>query len=75
MNFQPNVINSHSERTDVFNMLLHMLHPVRPHAVRTMQTDQQWQRRPWAGMVLSNFFYPIGFDLEVGTSQTICRNA
>jgi glycosyltransferase involved in cell wall biosynthesis len=71
--FQPNVINSHSERTDVFNMLLHRLHPVRPHAVRTMQTDQQWQRRPWAGMVLSNFFYPIGFDLEVGTSQTICQ--
>ena len=54
-------------------MLLHVLHPVRPHAIRTMQTDQQWQRRPWAGMVFDNFFYPIGFDLEVGTSQTICR--
>jgi glycosyltransferase involved in cell wall biosynthesis len=71
--FRPDVINSHSERTDVFNMLLHRLHPARPHAVRTMQTDQQWQRRPWAGKVLSNFFYPLGFDLEVGTSQTICQ--
>jgi glycosyltransferase involved in cell wall biosynthesis len=71
--FQPDVINSYSERSDVFNMLLHVLHPVRPHAIRTMQTDQQWQRRPWAGAILGNMVYPLGFNLEIGTSQAICQ--
>lgn len=71
--FKPQVINSHAERCDVFNMLAHMLHPVRPKAVRTMQTDQQWQKRPWAGSLLLQLLFPLVFDKEMGTSETICH--
>ena len=71
--FRPQVINSHSERCDVFNLLAHALHPVRPRAVRAMGVDQQWQRRPWVGAALSQVLYPIGFSAEVGNSRTICE--
>ena len=71
--FQPHVINSHAERCDVFNMLAHRLHPVRPRAVRTMHTDQQWQKRPWAGTILLQIFFPLAFDKEMGISVTTCE--
>jgi glycosyltransferase involved in cell wall biosynthesis len=71
--FRPHVINSHSERCDVFNLLAHTLHPVHPRAVRTMQTDQQWQRRPWAGWLLLQGIFPLAFNAEVGTAGAICQ--
>lgn len=71
--FKPHVINSHSERGDVFNLLAHTLHPVRPRAVRTMHTDQQWQKRPWVGLILMQVFFPLIFDREMGISDTTCR--
>jgi len=67
--FEPDIINSHSERGDVFNLSAHLLHPARPCAVRTMGTDQQWQNRPWAGAVLLNVVFPFAFDAEVANSE------
>ena len=71
--FKPQVINSHAERCDVFNLLAHGLHPVRPRAVRTMHTDQQWQKRPWAGSMFLQILFPLTFDKEMGISDTTCR--
>jgi glycosyltransferase involved in cell wall biosynthesis len=66
--FRPLAINSHSERCDILNLLVHFLHPVRPHAIRTMHTDQQWQTRPWLGAILLNGVFPVAFDAEIAIS-------
>lgn len=69
--FRPDVINSHSERTDTLSMLMHILHPVHPHSVRTMHTDEQWQSRPWAGAILLNLAFPLVFASEVAISKAV----
>jgi glycosyltransferase involved in cell wall biosynthesis len=71
--FRPHIINSHSERTDSLNMLMHILHPAHPHSVRTMHTDEQWQNRPWVGAVLINLVFPFAFDVEVAISKAVRR--
>ncbi len=69
--YQPHIINSHSERTDFLNLLVRMLHPLHPHAVRTMHTDQQWQDRPWLGKLLIDGVFPLMFQAEVAISETV----
>lgn len=69
--FRPDVINSHSERGDTLNMLLRLLHPRHPVAVRTMHTDQQWQTRPWTGKFLSQGVFPLVFADEIAVSQAV----
>lgn len=69
--FRPNIINSHSERTDTFNVLAHIFHPVHPSSMRTMHTDRQWQNRPWAGAVLINLLFPFVFETEFAVSEAV----
>lgn len=69
--FQPDVINSHSERGDALNALIHLLNPRHPAAVRTMHTDQQWQTRPWVGKFLLQGVFPLVFADEIAVSQTV----
>jgi glycosyltransferase involved in cell wall biosynthesis len=69
--FRPHIINSHSERADLVNALLGKLHPLRPRIVRTMHTDQQWQRSPWFGTVFLNLLCPFLFDAEIAISKTV----
>ncbi len=69
--FKPDIINSYSERSDVFNILLHLFHPTHPYTVRTMQTDEQWQDRPWVGFIISQVFFPLIYRIELATSKAI----
>ena len=69
--FCPDVVNSHSERGDTLNMLVHLLHPNHPVPVRTMHTDLQWQTRPWIGRILSQGIFPAAFAGEIAVSQAV----
>ena len=69
--WRPDIINSHSERTDVLNLLIHLFHPYHPISVRTMHTDQQWQRSPLIGSMLINCVFPWAFDEETAISQSV----
>lgn len=69
--WQPQIINSHSERSDSLNMLIHLLHPLHPQAVRTMHTDEQWQASPRIGAVLGNVVFPLLFQREVAISAAV----
>lgn len=65
----PDLIHSHAERADVLNLVMHFLHPAHPIAVRTMHTDQQWQRSPWLGATLTSLVFPWAFGAEVSISN------
>lgn len=67
--YQPHIINSHSERGDTLNALLHVFHRRHPLDVRTMGTDQQWQNRPWAGRLLTFGIFPLLFNREIAISE------
>jgi len=69
--FKPDIINSHSERTDVFNLLVHILHPTHPVSVRTMHTDEQWQNRPKVGAIFINMVFPFTFETEIAISEAV----
>ncbi|MGD2165208.1 MAG: glycosyltransferase [Anaerolineae bacterium] len=71
--FRPHIINSHSERTDVFNIWMNALHPARPLSVRTMHTDEQWQDSPFLGAVMISVAFPLLFDAEVAISEAVRR--
>jgi glycosyltransferase involved in cell wall biosynthesis len=71
--FRPDIINSYSERTDLCNVLIHLFHPLHPRAVRTMQTEQQWQDRPWLGATMSQLVFPFACDAEMSVSQEVQR--
>jgi glycosyltransferase involved in cell wall biosynthesis len=70
--FRPDIINSHSERGDVLNAFVRVLHPVHPRAVRAMHTDQQWQTRPITGSILTQGLFPLVFDAEIAISLAVC---
>jgi glycosyltransferase involved in cell wall biosynthesis len=36
-----------------------------------MQTEQQWQDRPWLGAILLNLVFPFTFGVEVATSEAV----
>ncbi|MGB0388506.1 MAG: glycosyltransferase [Ardenticatenaceae bacterium] len=67
--FEPHIINSHSERTDLFNALTHLFHPVDHRSVRTMHTNEQWQDRPWLGALMLHMVFPLLFNSEVAISE------
>ena len=69
--FQPDIINSHSERGDALNALVRLFHPAHPRAVRAMHTDQQWQTRPLTGAVLTQAVFPLVFDAEIAISLAV----
>ena len=66
------VIHSHSEFSDVAAIIL-KFHPTRPTVIRTVHYGfrHEWRKRPWRRWILTNFLYPLLFDLEIGVSQTI----
>jgi glycosyltransferase involved in cell wall biosynthesis len=66
---RPAVINSHFERGDLLCLWSKLTHPSHPRIVRTMHTDQQWQRRPWLGHLLNLCALPWIFDAEVAISE------
>lgn len=68
---QPAILTSHSERGDLVNALIHILHPKHPRTVRVMHTDQQWQTRPRLGRVLHEKIFPRVFDAELAVSAAV----
>jgi len=66
---QPCLINSHFERGDLLNVAQKVTSNPKVKIVRTMHTDQQWQKRPWLGMLLNLLAFPWLFDAEVAISE------
>ena len=66
---RPRLINSHFERGDLLGLCARLVHPTQLHIVRTMHTDQQWQKRVWLGKLLNIVAFPWFFDGEVAISQ------
>jgi glycosyltransferase involved in cell wall biosynthesis len=69
--FKPDVINSHSERGEIFNILTHWLHPVHPLSVRSVQGEKQWETRPLLGMIINQAIFPLAFAKEIAVSDTV----
>lgn len=67
--FQPAIVNSHSERGDLLNTLLHLAHPLHPRAVRTIHIDELWKTHPLFGSLLENCIFPwsISADMAIST--------
>ena len=71
--FRPDVINSHTERGDLLNNLIHLFHPIHPKSVRTVHIDQQWVTHPFAGAILNQACFPLTINLETAVSETIVK--
>lgn len=65
-----NILHSHSEFTDINAIWLKLYHPSL-RIIRTVHYGYQyeWRSKPLRRYVLSNFLYPIFFNLEVGINQ------
>jgi len=71
--FRPDVINSHTERGDLLNNLIHLFHPIHPKSVRTVHIDKQWVTHPKLGAILNQAFFPLTTNVETAVSETIIK--
>jgi glycosyltransferase involved in cell wall biosynthesis len=64
------ILHSHSEYTDVAAMLLKLAGRA-PSILRTVHYGfrYEWNRKPLRRALLTNFSYPIVYDLEIGINQ------
>jgi glycosyltransferase involved in cell wall biosynthesis len=64
------ILHSHNEFTDV-NALLLKIQNKAPRILRTVHYGYQheWMKRPLRRLLLTNFLYPIYFDIEIGINQ------
>lgn len=69
--FRPDIVTSHSERADLFNLWGKFTHPVHPRSVRTVHIDQQWTTHPLFGSGYEHLVAPVAFDAQVAVSATI----
>jgi len=69
--FTPVIINSHSQRGDIPNILLHMFHPSRPHSLRTIHIDQPWLNRLYLDLIFDKVVFPFCFDGEIAISEIV----
>ena len=69
--FRPDIINSHSQRSDPLNLLARRLHPSHPYAMRTVHIDQPWLNRPYMDFVFNRLAFPLVFDREVAISKEV----
>ncbi|MDI6695589.1 MAG: glycosyltransferase family 4 protein [Anaerolineales bacterium] len=65
------IIHSHSEYTDIAAILL----KINRKASKILRTvhygyHHEWARKPFRRALLTNFLYPILFDIEIGINQT-----
>jgi glycosyltransferase involved in cell wall biosynthesis len=66
------IVHSHSEFTDIAAVLL-KLQKIVPIAIRTTHYGYaaEWRTKPVRRALLTNFLYPILFNLEVGVNPTM----
>ncbi|HXF60721.1 MAG TPA: glycosyltransferase, partial [Caldilineaceae bacterium] len=69
--FRPQILNSHSERGDLLNLLVKALHPTHPRSVQTVHLDRQWGTQPAFGLLFNHLLAPLGFDRQVAVARTI----
>lgn len=69
--FQPDIINSHSQRGDLLGALIHLLHQHHPRAVRTVHIDCPWLNRIYTDFVFNKMLFPFLFDVEIAVSETV----
>ncbi|NJP07616.1 MAG: glycosyltransferase family 4 protein [Chloroflexaceae bacterium] len=67
--YQPRILHSHFERGDLLGLYCKLTHPTHPRIVRTMHADQQWQDRPWLGVLMNVTAFPWWFDTEIAISR------
>lgn len=67
--FQPQIVNSHSDRCDLLNLLA--AHNCLPaiHSVQTVHVERQWITKPRFGSLFMHLLAPIGFDAQVVVSD------
>ena len=66
------IIHSHSLFGDIIALLLNFEGKA-PTIIRTLHNElrTEWSRRPLRRLILTNFLYPLAFDVEIGVSQYI----
>ncbi len=69
--FSPQVINSHSERGDLLNMLIRCLHPSHPCCIRTVHIERQWITHPFFGGILEQAMFPLVYKQEIAISHAV----
>jgi UDP:flavonoid glycosyltransferase YjiC (YdhE family) len=71
-NHPVDILHSHSEYTDVSGILLKLQRAV-PIILRTVHYSYhyEWNRKPLRRALLTNFSYPLLFDIEIGINKTI----
>lgn len=69
------IIHSHTLFGDIIALLLNFEGQA-PTIVRTLHNElrTEWSRRPLRRLILTNFLYPLAFDLEIGVSQCITES-
>lgn len=71
LSHQPiDIIHSHSEYTDITALML-KISGVAPIILRTVHYGyhEEWARKPLRRALLTNFLYPLLFDVEIGINQ------
>lgn len=67
------IIHSHCQFGDLLALL--MKKPLGAQAlVRTVHNEREWGKRPLRQLLLTNFWYPLQFDLELGVAQKVVDN-
>jgi len=71
----PQIIHSHSEFGDILALFLKFCSPSL-RLTRTVHYGYQyeWRKRPLRRFLLTNFLYPIFFELEIGVAPWIAKN-
>lgn len=71
LSHQPiDIIHSHSEYTDITALML-KVSGVAPKILRTVHYGyhEEWARKPLRRAILTNFLYPLLFNVEIGINQ------
>lgn len=69
--WRPQILNSHSERTDLLGVAAKCFHPAHPKTVQTVHLEAQWQTRPWLGALFTQVIAPLQFDAHVVVAEAI----
>lgn len=69
--YRPHILHSHSERGDLLNASMAILHPYGLKAMRTVHIDEQWQTHPLFGAVFNQILAPLIFAAETCVSETV----
>jgi len=66
------ILHSHSEFSDIAALFVKIF-AKKIHIIRTVQYgfSTEWRKRPIRRLLLTNFLYPIYFDIEIGVNTSI----